>query len=246
MPNRVIREAILDSEAYHALSIDARCLFFELLLNADDYGLVPVGDLYLKRHCPSCEGKSLQAIAGFLDQIATQQMIVIYRNEAGNRFAAIPKFGNSPRSVKPKWPLPPEPLLSRIKELHEKRIASAMHLRSTRIASAPVTVTETVTVTEKKKRKTGRSRARSPVTASPFPADFQLTEPMFSSGLKLGLSREEIARAFIRFCDNAQAKGHEYKDWPAAFRTWCGYDAERKRKEDPPLDLTEGGRYIVE
>jgi hypothetical protein len=151
MPNRVIREAILDSEAYHALSVDARCLFFELILNADDYGLVPIGDLYLKRHTPTCEGKSAGAIAGFLEQIATQQMIVIYQIPGGNRFAAILKFGNGPRALKPKWPLPPEPLLSKIKALHEKRIADAAQAHSRRTASAPVTVTVTETVTEKKK-----------------------------------------------------------------------------------------------
>lgn len=153
MPNRVIREAILDSEAYHALSVDARCLFYELILSADDYGLVPIGDLYLKRHTPTCEGKSSAAIAGFLEQIATQQMILIYQIPGGNKFAVILKFGNGPRALKPKWPLPPEPLLSKIKALHEKRIADAAQTHSRRSASAPVTVTVTETVTEGIKEK---------------------------------------------------------------------------------------------
>jgi hypothetical protein len=153
MPNRIIREAILDSEAYHALSIDARCLFYELLLNADDYGLVPIGDLYLKRHCPACEGKGAAAIAGLLEQIATQQMVVVYNSETGAKFACIVKFRNWPRGIKPKWPLPPEPLASKIKELYEKRSASASQTHSRRSASARETGTGTETGTERKKEK---------------------------------------------------------------------------------------------
>jgi hypothetical protein len=153
MPNRIIREAILDSEAYHALSIDARCLFYELLLSADDYGLVPTGDLYLKRHCPACEGKGSAAIAGFLDQIAAQQMIVEYHSESGAKFAWISKFDNWPRSQKPKWPLPPEPILSKIKKLMEKRSANAVQAQCRRSASARETGTGTGTVTETERKK---------------------------------------------------------------------------------------------
>jgi hypothetical protein len=154
MPNRVIRDAILDSERYHALSIDARCLFYELTLCADDYGLLPVGDLYLKRHCPACEGKSAQAIAALIEQIAAQQMIIVYVGPNGGRFAVIPKFGNWPRAFKPKWPLPPEPLFSVIKALAEKRSAYATQAQRRRTASAHETETETVTVTEEIKTKT--------------------------------------------------------------------------------------------
>ena len=247
MPNRVIRDAILDSEAYHALSIDARCLFIELILCADDYGLVPIGHLYLKRHTPTCEGKSAQAIDGLLEQIAAQQMMAVYQSDSGNRFAAILKFGNGPRALKPKWPLPPEPLLSKINELHEKRIARAMQTHSRRAASAPVTVTVgvTETVTEKKKKRTGTRAPRADRPVTPLPDDFSLTDQLLAYGRKVGLTAAETQRGFERFCNNARAKAHAYADWAAAFRTWCDYDGERKRKEDPPLDLTEGGKYVV-
>lgn len=192
MPNRVIREAILDSEAYHALSIDARCLFYELLLSADDYGLVPIGDLYLKRHCPACEGKGSAAISGFLEQIAAQQMIVGYVSESGARFAWISKFDNWPRSQKPKWPLPPEPILSKIKKLMEKRSANAAQAHSRRSASARETGTETETGTEKKKQ-----------DAAANPAD-----ELWSIGVEVLISAgltEKLARTFL---------GSMAKTWP--------------------------------
>jgi hypothetical protein len=50
VPNRIVRDAILDSPRYHGLSSDtARLLFFELLLLADDYGLTPAYPLFLSR-----------------------------------------------------------------------------------------------------------------------------------------------------------------------------------------------------
>jgi hypothetical protein len=202
MPNRIIREAILDSERYHALSIDARCLYFELLLNADDYGLVPVGDLYLKRHCPSCEGKSAQAIAGLLEQIATQQMAVCYKSESGATFACIPKFYNWPRAFKPKWPLPPEPLLSEIKALQEKRSASATRVSSKRTASEHETANRLPKpLTEKKKNNTPPDGG--PVDAAAEVFAFGV-EFLTTAGLKP--ITEKTARNFL---------GSLVKQWPA-------------------------------
>ncbi len=246
MPSRIIRESLLDSERFGNATHDAQFLFMQLLILADDYGLVPVGSFFLRKRTTAVSGLVDEQIAALLLNLADQDLIRLYSSSTvGQRFAYIPRFGNWPRALKPKWPLPPEPHLSEIKTLMEKRSADALRVHSKRTASSHETETETET--EKKKKKTGRAprppRAKAPAT--PFPQNLALTEELTSSGLKLGLTREEIGRAFIRFCDNAQAKGHQYADWPAAFRTWCGFDAERKRKEDPPLDLTEGGRYEV-
>lgn len=57
MPSRIIRDAILHSERYHSIGVEAKVLFFELLLNADDYGLVPMGHIFLRMHCPTCSGE---------------------------------------------------------------------------------------------------------------------------------------------------------------------------------------------
>ena len=66
MPTRTIRDSLLDSERYHACPIESRLLFIELLLCADDYGLVPASDVYLRRHTTVCEGRTAAQIASFL------------------------------------------------------------------------------------------------------------------------------------------------------------------------------------
>lgn len=110
IPNRLIRDAILDSEKYHSCPIESRLLFIELLLCADDYALVPISDVYLRRHTTVCEGKTAGQIAGFLLPLSEHDLIRPYDSAKGGRFAFIPNFDNRAQAIKPKWPLPPQGL----------------------------------------------------------------------------------------------------------------------------------------
>ncbi len=110
MPSRTIRDTVLDSERYHACPVESRLLFLELLLCADDYALVPIGEVFLRRHTTACEGKTTAQIAGFLTPLMEHDLIRPYTSERGGRFAFIPRFDNRPRALKPKWPLPPQGL----------------------------------------------------------------------------------------------------------------------------------------
>lgn len=110
MPNRIIRDSLLDSERYHSCSVESRLLFIELLLCADDYALVPISDVYLRRHTTVCEGKSAGQIAGFLLPLFEHDLIRPYDSPKGGRFAFIPNFDNRAQAIKPKWPLPPPEL----------------------------------------------------------------------------------------------------------------------------------------
>jgi hypothetical protein len=150
MPNRIIRDSILDSDRYRELgAVEARLLFLEMLLLADDYGLLPVGAGFLSRRTTAGYGKSPEAIAGLIGAMVDRDLIRTY-SDGGRTFAYIPRFGNSPRAKRPKWPLPPEPSRSEINELSQKRIANAMRVQT----YAPETETETETETEKTKEKT--------------------------------------------------------------------------------------------
>lgn len=109
MPNRIIRDALLDSEKYDALPLEARLAFFEILLRADDYGLIPLAHLWLRRHCPTFDGRSAEFADGILSGLADQDLIRVYTAD-GKRFAFIPQFGNRPQAIAPKYPVPPESL----------------------------------------------------------------------------------------------------------------------------------------
>ena len=149
MPNRIIRDGVLDSERYHNLPSDsARLLFMELLLLADDYGLVPLGHIFLIRKTTVMAGKTPEAMAQILSSLADQDLLRPFESD-GSRFGYIPRFRNYPRAAKPKWPIPEGPSGNEIRELQQKRLASAKHLRT----NAPETETETETETEKQKKR---------------------------------------------------------------------------------------------
>ena len=148
MPNRVIRDAILDSDRYHDLAHDSeRLLFLELLLLADDFGLVPLNHGFLRRRTTPCAGRTLAQITAMISALADRDLVRCYTSERGGKFGFIPRFGNSPRALKPKWPVPPESLGfgKKIRDLDEKRGTDDTQS----FTNEPVT--ETVTETEKKK-----------------------------------------------------------------------------------------------
>src|SRR5574337_757842 len=147
MPNRIIRDSLLDSERYLGLAHAVeRELFLELVLLADDYGLVPLGSAFLARRTPACSGMTSEQSTKVVIALADVDLIRVYTSESGSRFAYIPRFGNAPRSRKPKWPMPPDAIGGKeIKDLQQKRIANADKCG----ANAPETETETETEKDK-------------------------------------------------------------------------------------------------
>ena len=146
MPNRIVRDAILDSPRYHGLSSDtARLLFFELLLLADDYGLTPAYPLFLSRRTAAARRATDEAITKLLAELADHDLIRVYTS-GGQAYAYIPRFQNWPRAQKTKWPMPPAELGgNEIKDLQKKRSAKTVQSHSSGSADAPETETETET-----------------------------------------------------------------------------------------------------
>ena len=146
MPSRIIRDGLLDSDRYLLLPHDSeRLLFIELLLLADDYGLCNANFGYLKRRTSVCSTKTVEQVASILATLMDVDLVRVYDVD-GNRLLYIPRFGNHPRSRKPRFPMPPDNLGgNEINQLQEKRIASATHMRADALqvrANAPETETE--------------------------------------------------------------------------------------------------------
>jgi hypothetical protein len=170
MPNRTVREALLHSERYHAIGIEARLIYIELLLAADDYALLPISHVFLRMRCPTIAGKSPGAITSVLDSLVDVDLLRLYSVKAA-QYAFIPRYGNWPKAIKPKWPVPPETsafeefwelvrrvsTMIRTDKFGRKRIYAhdindlTENADSGRIARAYETETETETETEKTK-----------------------------------------------------------------------------------------------
>ena len=109
MPNRIIRESILDSARYLELTEGEQLLFIHLMLLADDFGCVSLAPAFLARRAFS-ERPGLGRMVRMLSALADQDLIRIYEVE-GSRFAFIPRFGQRLRQMRLRHPIPPEATL---------------------------------------------------------------------------------------------------------------------------------------
>lgn len=193
MPNRVIRESMLDSDRYSSLPTDSeRLLFIELLLLADDFGLVPLNYAFLRRRVSPCVGKTEKQALVMLEHLIECDLIRTYHSESGSLFGYIPRFGNVPRAKKPKWPLPPDiPSFNEINKL--ARFCCAPTCKSTSsagraLANAPETETETETEKKYTPAEAGGAGGR----ASVGPA--QVAPVVAPPGVSAGDSSEQAPR----------------------------------------------------
>lgn len=110
MPNRVIREAILDSQRYWSVPIEAQRLFFHLMLLADDFACVSLAPVFIGRRCFDVRPAPAK-LEGTIERLAAADLVRIYysgSSESPSRFAFIPRFRQVLRIKKnPKHPLPP-------------------------------------------------------------------------------------------------------------------------------------------
>lgn len=122
MPSRVIREGLLDSERYWSASIEARQLFIHLMLIADDFGLVSLAPVLIRRRCFD-DAPTPAKIDKMIEQLADADLIRLYTVGADSspaRYAFIPKFGQRLRLMRCKHPIPPEALFKDDAEAAEK------------------------------------------------------------------------------------------------------------------------------
>lgn len=110
MPSRLIRDGLLDSQRYWNVSIEARQLFIHLMLLADDFGLVSLAPVFVRRRCfdnPPPDSKINKQISDLHDE----DLLRVYEDK-GAKYAFIPNFGQRMRQLRARNPMPPECLFS--------------------------------------------------------------------------------------------------------------------------------------
>jgi hypothetical protein len=108
MPNRVIREGLLDSERYLGLPVEHQQFFVNLLLLADDLGCVSLGPLFLRRRC-TLGDMSPERFSNLLEALQNADLVRIYEVDS-TRYGFIPRFRQRLQRLTPKNPIPPSEL----------------------------------------------------------------------------------------------------------------------------------------
>ncbi|MCW5625790.1 MAG: hypothetical protein KIT73_13850 [Burkholderiales bacterium] len=118
MPTRMVREGLLDSERYWSVTIEARQLFFHLMLLADDLGCVSLAPVFLRRRCFD-DRPSNEKVDMLLQQLQDADLLRIYEHEEA-RYGFIPRFRQRIQLRKLKHPAPPVALLQGDPDAQEK------------------------------------------------------------------------------------------------------------------------------
>lgn len=108
MPDRIVREGILDSEAVNALSFGAEVFYRRLLSCADDFGRFTANPVLLRARlfAMKLDTVSPQAIREWRAECVKQDLIRLYEVD-GKEFLEVSKFNQRLRAKRSKWPLPP-------------------------------------------------------------------------------------------------------------------------------------------
>lgn len=107
MPNRMIRDGLIESEAVLSLPVEARWLFVTIMLSADDLGLFEATEFKLARRADI----NRELAGRLLLMLADSDLIRLYE-VGGKRYGFIPKFRQRIQIKAARYPLPPTALYS--------------------------------------------------------------------------------------------------------------------------------------
>lgn len=177
MPNRLIREGLLESEAILSLPVEGRWLFITILLSADDVGLFEATEFKLARRAEVNRDLTHK----LLRMLADSDLVRLYE-VGGKCFGFIPKFRQRIQIKNTKHPLPPpeifngdEDAINKINNLASK--TTVVHqldngcTSATQPSEAEAEVEELIQVTRKSKISSLPAKTRKSVPAPPCPFD---------------------------------------------------------------------------
>ena len=108
MPNRILREGLLESEAIDLLDAEAERFFVRLMLRADDFGRYHANPAMLANMLfPLRRDIEPKMVENWLNQCQRAKLLRVYQND-GRCCLEIAKFGGKPRALQSKFPQPPD------------------------------------------------------------------------------------------------------------------------------------------
>jgi hypothetical protein len=107
MPNRILREGLLESEAIDLLDAEAERFFVRLMLRADDFGRYHANPAMLANMLfPLRRDIEPKMVENWLNQCERAKLLRVYQVE-WRCCLEIAKFGGKPRALQSKFPQPP-------------------------------------------------------------------------------------------------------------------------------------------
>ncbi len=228
MPDRMIRDELIDSDRYCELSTDtARILFVHLILLADDCGNVDAGDRFIRRRALPSAPDGL-AVAKILSELADQDLIRLYQVD-GKQYAHIPRFRQRLRSIKRGHPRPPasieckeiKQMIANLSDKWPTNDGQQSDICQTLVAEGRKEEKEEKEgICEKPPSASGKAKRGCQVPFDVIPGEY-VSE---ANRLRPELGSAEITAIGEQFVDYHRQRGTLGKDWLAGWRTWLRND----------------------
>lgn len=125
MPNRILRDAALDSDRLAAVSEPAEVLFYRLIMLADDFGRFD-GRMSVIRSRAFALRQSVpeEEVSARMQELCKVGLIHSY-SVSGKPYISIPRFGQRQRAEKSKFPAPPDERQTDDRQTTDGRLTSA-------------------------------------------------------------------------------------------------------------------------
>lgn len=136
MPTRLVREGLLDSQRYWSVTIEARQLFWHLMLLADDLGCVSLAPAFVRRRCFD-DGPTPDRVNLLLGQLSDADLVRIYDVD-GARFGFIPRFAQRLKRITLRHPEPPTALLVGDQDAQKKFKQISQNAKNPAAAGGPM------------------------------------------------------------------------------------------------------------
>jgi hypothetical protein len=107
MPNRVVREGLLSSDAFNALPCEAQMFFVRLMLISDDFGRYDGREMAIKSAAYPMTDIRLSDVSKMLAAVCGAGLVLRYVVD-GKPYISIPRFDQRLRQKRERYPAPPE------------------------------------------------------------------------------------------------------------------------------------------
>lgn len=227
MPNRLIREGLMESEAVLSLPVEGRWLFVVVMLSADDLGLFEATEFKLARRADINRDMS-----GKLLQLMADADLVRFYEVDGKRYGFIPKFRQRIQIKRTKHPMPPMSLMDDDSDALNK--INGLGSKTTVVQPLPISCPSAAQPSEPEPEPEqipnsgispaakARTRKRGAVSVKPMATVDQLVEQGFSV---------EVANEFIEHKRSVKA--------PLTERAWRDHLAESSKAGWTPQQAAE-------
>lgn len=209
MPNRIIRDCAKTSPTLAQLSDAAERLFWRLTTAADDFGRFQADPKVVKGECIPLLDWPTTKIRACLQMLADVRIVRLYSVSGRDygEFYTWEKYQGKPRAHTSKHPAPPV----------ESVDSQQMRADADRFPQMS-SVSESVSENRNRNRDTRIGARARRGTKVLLPEDLVLTDALRAYAESKRI--HDVATLWETFCDHHRAKGSEFADWDAAWRTW--------------------------